>query len=771
MKIFKPLFLFLSLYLFSCTNLDEINNRLDDLENRVDRIEEAVASLRTAYEAGKIITAVKPISNGWEIQFSDNSVIDIYNGKDGANGADGADGINGADGADGLTPPVPLLRVTLDGYWEVSYDNGANYAALLGADGNPVKAVGRDGTDGVDGLPGFPGEPGQPGENGADGADGEDGADGLDGRDGLCVRVTDRDGKYVFEIYDPENPEVALEEIETPLPADPSAVVAGISQNPVTGETIITLADGTTFTFGAFKVTPTSVVLLGAGQRGATFPTVYSEVTVDFRINPSNADLNLTVGSEGCQAALDLVGSYSSRAVKSPENFALKSIAPVYEDGERRAGQYRATIVRTEREEAFEDDVVFVIRYTDANGEAASLSSEAFTVKWNGHDYAAAFTTGLPVVKITTPDYLPVTSKAEWTPGATMTITMPDGTVDYQGTLSMKIRGNTTSSFPKKPYALKLDAKEEILGMPKHKRWCLLANWMDRTLLRNDAAFAISRATDLAYTPRGQFVELVMNGVHVGNYYLCEQIKVDKNRVNIAKLEADELTGGYLFEIDNNLDEAFTFMTETYKLPWMFKDPDEDLTDAQVDYVKNYVKSLEDILHDYARLRNQEYLDYIDCDSFIDWWLVQELSGNTESHHPKSVYMHKDRDGVLVAGPTWDHDWGTFTPTTATSYSARYNVYYQRLFLDAKFKERVKERWQLLRARFEAVPDQIEAQSRAIAASEALNHEMWPITPEPLLIAYEANGDAELSFKDAVARLIKSYTDKIEWLDKKISAL
>ncbi|MDE6300567.1 MAG: CotH kinase family protein [Muribaculaceae bacterium] len=777
MKFLRIILIFLPLMAVCCTNLDEINNRLDALETRVDRVEEAIASLRAAYDAGKIVTAVTPLADGWTIVFSDGSSINVYNGKDGQDGADGKDGQNGtdgkdgqdgADGKDGLTPPVPLLQVTPDGFWTVSYDNGITYEPLLGADGEPVRAIGRDGQDGIQG---FPGEPGWPGEPGADGKDGEDGKDGRDGNDGLCVRVVEREGKYVFELYDPADPAAVIETVTTPLPSDPSAVIIGISKNPVNGEVTITLADGSVFTFGTFTVAPTSIVLLGAGSRGLRFQTVSPEVTFDFRVNPSNANLNLSVGSEGCQASLDLVGSYASRAIIEPENFALKSIAPVYENGERREGQYRATIARTQRVDAFEDDVVLVISYTDANGDPASLSSEPVTVSWDGHDYSAAFTTGLPVVNITLPDYAPIVTKDPWNPGAKMTITMPDGSEAYSGTLSVKGRGNSTWNMPKRPYALKLDKKAEILGMPAHKRWCLLANWMDRTLLRNDAAFAISRATGLAYTPRGQFVELVLNGVHIGNYYLCEQIKVDENRVNITKLKADELTGGYLFELDTNYDEEFKFTTDRFKHPWMFKDPDEDITPEQMEYVQNYANSLEEILMTTLRVRSHDYEEYIDPDTFIDWWFVYELGGNSEPYHPKSVYMYKDRGGLLCAGPVWDFDWGTFLPENSSRYVARYLMYMSRLFMDTKFVQRVKERWAECKPRLEEVAAYISDQAALIAASDALNHELWPIRPELNQLAYEVNGDADLSFDDAVARLIKAYSEKLVWLDTRISAM
>lgn len=167
--------------------------------------------------------------------------------------------------------------------------------------------------------------------------------------------------------------------------------------------------------------------------------------------------------------------------------------------------------------------------------------------------------TGLPIVRITTPGGRSVTSKETWMEGAAMRIENPDGTVDYEGAMSIKGRGNSTWNYPKKPYALKLDKKDKVLGMPKHKRWVLLANWKDRTLLRNEAAFWLSRQTGLPYTVRGQFVELEFNGSHAGNYYLCEQIKLDKNRVDIEEMEdfetdPDLITGGYLLELDTYHD-------------------------------------------------------------------------------------------------------------------------------------------------------------------------------------------------------------------------
>ncbi len=121
--------------------------------------------------------------------------------------------------------------------------------------------------------------------------------------------------------------------------------------------------------------------------------------------------------------------------------------------------------------------------------------------------------TGLPVISIDTPGGQPILSKEEWIEGATIRIDGAGRFDDIQAAAtSIRGRGNSTWEWPKKPYNIKLDAKAEVLGMPEHKRWCLLANYMDRTLLRNKTAYYLASQTSLDWTPRCEFAELILNG-------------------------------------------------------------------------------------------------------------------------------------------------------------------------------------------------------------------------------------------------------------------
>ncbi len=377
----------------------------------------------------------------------------------------------------------------------------------------------------------------------------------------------------------------------------------------------------------------------------------------------------------------------------------------------------------------------------------------------------------LPVVMLETPS--PITSKEIWTEGCSMKIYEGNGTVtDYKSDVQVRGRGNTTWEYPKKPYAIKLDKKAEVLGMPKHKRWVLLANWMDRTLLRNAFAFQIAKQTDLAWTPSGEFVEVLMNGEHLGNYYLCEQVKVDKNRLNIKEMKTtdisgDSVTGGYLMEVDGHYDEVNKFRPTISNLPFMFKDPDEDvLQPEQLAYMQSYVNDMEAALYadDWAFTR--AYTFYLDMDSFIDYWFVFELAMNHEPLNPKSVYFHKDRLGKLKAGPVWDFDWATFIPSRTQSFQITNALYYGRLLDDPMFRYVVKNRWAVLKPAFDLVPDYIESLAETLRSSNAVNLAMWPLSEHPY---GSINGDGTTSYDEAISRIVTSYKAKLSWMDNQIS--
>ncbi len=375
---------------------------------------------------------------------------------------------------------------------------------------------------------------------------------------------------------------------------------------------------------------------------------------------------------------------------------------------------------------------------------------------------------GLPIVVINTPNNGSITSKETWVERSSMIIYQADGTINYDsGTDYMNIRGrgNSTWSYSKKPYNIKLNTKKAILGMPKHKRWCLLANYIDRTLMRNAVAFELAKMTSMDWTPNGRFVELVLNNTPVGNYYLCEAIRIDNDRVNINEMSpndisGDAITGGFILELDSYYDADYKFKTTYYRMPVNIKQPDEDeINNYQYNYIKDYYNAAEKELY-YGSLEG--FAKYVDMNTLIDWYLLNEAIYNPELSHPKSSYMHKDKNGKLHMGPAWDHDWETFTPHS--SLKNNNTMWFGALFRIPEFKQMVKERWNKLKGPFASIVTYIEDTREEIRASWEYNYTLWP------KISNGVNGDTSLGYDDAVNRLKSSFINRLNSLNSIINA-
>ena len=172
---------------------------------------------------------------------------------------------------------------------------------------------------------------------------------------------------------------------------------------------------------------------------------------------------------------------------------------------------------------------------------------------------------------------------------------------------------------------------------------------------------------------------------------------------------------------------------------------------------------MEDALYDDAKFAAREFTNYMDLESFVDWWFVYELAMNWEPNHPKSCYMYKDKNGVIKAGPVWDFDHAIFAPGSSSSYRVNNAIYYGRLFEDAGFKSLVKTKWQEQKSKYEEIGQFIEALGAKLSESDELNHIMWPISST-------VNGDENMNYETAVSRMKSAYLAKLNWMDTQISS-
>ena len=164
------------------------------------------------------------------------------------------------------------------------------------------------------------------------------------------------------------------------------------------------------------------------------------------------------------------------------------------------------------------------------------------------------------------------------------------------------------------------------------------------------------------------------------------------------------------------------------------------------------------------------FSNVVDIDSFCDWYLVHELCGNAEPNHPKSCFFHM-RDRKMYAGPVWDFDWHTFQ-VDSYGWCVPHCLWFDKLLANASFKARLKERWSVLKPKFETLPEYIDAQALLIRRAEPSNWAMWPCYPNPLAGDYGMiNNDEDLSFDGAVDKMKQAVTKRIVVLDKLIQAL
>lgn len=321
--------------------------------------------------------------------------------------------------------------------------------------------------------------------------------------------------------------------------------------------------------------------------------------------------------------------------------------------------------------------------------------------------------------------------------------------------LTIKGRGNSTWGKPKKPYTIKFDEKQSLLGMPEAKKWVLLANYLDRTLIRNSVAFEIAKKTNLEWTPSGKFAEVFLNGKFLGNYFICEKIQINKNRLNINK-------DSYLLEFDANYDEEFKFRTSINDLPVNIKNPDV-LSEKQLTYITTYIDTIECIL--YGECKDLTIEDYIDFQSFADFLIVFELSENSEPLHPKSVFMYKDT-GLLKAGPVWDFDWGTFTERKVNGWRINRALWYSALLRNQPFRKSVQDNWAQYKNDLEQIPQFIDSLADYIKESNDRNIALWPINTQSPDFP-----DKDKDFEEAISMMKQAYSMRMTILDSLFSGL
>lgn len=321
----------------------------------------------------------------------------------------------------------------------------------------------------------------------------------------------------------------------------------------------------------------------------------------------------------------------------------------------------------------------------------------------------------------------------------------------------IRSRGSSTwGGVPgKKSYQVEFGSKVSVLGMAPARKWVLLANYFDPSHLRNWTAMQISEATGLAWTPQARWVEVYLNGDYRGLYQVFEKVDVAKDKIALDKLDptvtgGDAITGGYLLQITWGANPEKDGWITPHQVKIHVQRPKKKNSNAeQFDYIRDHVDAFEAALFaDDFTDPDTGYRRYLDVDSFIDLWIVQELTVNTDAY-VDSLYFYKKRgDDKLYFGPAWDFDtslgtrlmfrgqtdkpWFTTSPWHSATNPGEELIgeprWAIRLFEDPWFRARVAQRWQKALPGIEKIPAELLEASELIAPAKVNDQLRWKDT-------------------------------------------
>ena len=436
--------------------------------------------------------------------------------------------------------------------------------------------------------------------------------------------------------------------------------------------------------------------------------------------------------------------------------------------------------------------------------------------------YVRLTSTNLPIVWITVEGTVQRTEKItarmkiiDNGPGQlnyTDTVAHPGQHIDYEGYIGLSYRGNSSFDYSaKKPYSFRplnrpLEEggswqRASILGMPRDNKWALLAPYNDKSLLRDILAFEISRPW-MEYVPQGRFCEVVYNGVYYGVFLLTEVVSKGRYRLNLGDPgeEGDELTGGYLLEVDRNegpcymsnylpvmSDGRIIWSTNIY---YQYKIPDyEDMTPAQLEYIQGRIDEMERTLSSYT-FRDQATGEclYIDEMSFIDYQLAMEIGHNVDGYRLSGKFF-KRRDSVdprfkmvvwdmnfaygnaeYMEGyrtDTWVYEVNDLLPQRPTANMVPF--WWYKLNHEQAYRRHLKQRWAQYRStnlRVDNLMALVDSLTTVltVGGAEYRNSRAYPTWGMYVWPNYYIS----TSFADEIAYLKQWLLRRISWMDRQL---
>ena len=392
------------------------------------------------------------------------------------------------------------------------------------------------------------------------------------------------------------------------------------------------------------------------------------------------------------------------------------------------------------------------------------------------------------------------------------TVAHPGQNIDYEGYVALRYRGSSSYSMsPKKPYSFRpLDKpleeggekkKVNILGMGKDNDWALLAPYADKSLMRDLLAFEVSRPW-MEYTPQGRFCELYLDGIYYGVFVLTEVVSKGKHRLDLPDpgIEGDELTGGYIMEVNRTEGE----ITHTSRIRpvsptgvsypnqfvhFQYKWPDyEDMTQEQILYIRASIDLMESTLWNYRPTGTSNYQEYLDVENFIDYQIAQEFGHNVDAYRLSGKFFkRRDSEDPRFKMVLWDMNlaygnadyydgWRTDTwiyqnndVLNAAGDPQLIPFWWYKLNTDPTYVAALKARWAQYRRsnlRQDRIMATVDSLASVLSSHSAVrrNYQAWPRWGQYVWPNYHVSQ----SFAEEVAWLKQWILQRIAWMDEQL---
>ena len=335
---------------------------------------------------------------------------------------------------------------------------------------------------------------------------------------------------------------------------------------------------------------------------------------------------------------------------------------------------------------------------------------------------------------------------------------MAQGTLRYY-TKEVDWSGHT--EWGKNDYKLNFSNAVSLLNMPAHNDWLMVPNVYDITMLHNQTAFYMSEISKLDYTPRYHYVDLMFNGRYAGTYMLGETLDGTSSRVNVG-------SDGYILSIGSNTTGS-TFATAHLEQPVSILYPTSQPASV-VNYIANFVREAEGVLFssDFAD-ESYGWRYYMDENSFVDWYLINEIAKNQSGAFNSNCIMNYRRGSKLKMGPVWDFEkaFGDAGSTGATGFVIKNASWFKRLFKDPAFVSKVKERFAYYNAHQEDILKSINENAQYLKYAIQEDDTKW----DTFLKYKSSEENTWVLYQGQVSSMKSWLVERMSWLKEQFDAM